>query len=72
MTRIPTTTSYLKVMARTRVSILVARVVRQQAVRRRYESVVGVEEVAVPTNIPRSVLMSEIHQAPSTGLEGQE
>ena len=35
MTRSATITSYLKSIARTRVSILVARVVRQQARRRR-------------------------------------
>ena len=50
-------------MARPRVSNLVARVVRQQARRRRYEVMLGEEEVAVPSNISRSALMSEIHQA---------
>ena len=48
-------------MARTRVSNLVARVVRQQAMRRKYEVRLGEEEVAVPSNICRSVLMSDIH-----------
>ena len=58
--RSATITSYLKSMARTRVSSLVARVVRQQAMRRRYEVMEGEEEVA--SNINTSVLMSEIHE----------
>ena len=61
--RSATTTSYLKSMARPRVSNLVARVVRQQVMRRRYEVRLGEEVVAVPSNIHRSGLMSEIHQA---------
>ena len=50
-------------MARPRVSNLVAMVVRQQVMRRRYEVRPGVVEVAVPSNINKSALMSEIHQA---------
>ena len=60
-------------MARRRVSSLVARVVRQQAMRRRYEMMEGEEEVAVPSNINTSDLMFEIHESEAgrgrTGLD---
>ena len=68
MARRATITSYLKSTASTRVRALVVRVVRQQANRRRKEVVGGEEEVAVPSSIHRSDLMSEI-SAQSSGQQ---
>ena len=57
MARRATITSYLKSTASTRVRALVARVVRQQANRRRQEEVGGEEEVAVPSSITKGPIL---------------